>query len=80
MVRDKGYEALAEIKPRGRPSKNDMGRPELPNYYHTKHLNDVDESHTISNSPDLRMALNMLKKAFCKVKVPQGLFLHSDQE
>ena len=27
IVRTKGYEALAEIKPRGRPSKNDMGRP-----------------------------------------------------
>ena len=36
-------------------------------------------SYTISNSPDLKMALNMLKKAFCKVKVPQGLIMHSDQ-
>ena len=27
MVRNQGYEALAEIKPRGRPPKNDMGRP-----------------------------------------------------
>ena len=36
-------------------------------------------SYTISNSPDLNMALNMLKKAFCKVKVPQGLIMHSDQ-
>ena len=27
IVRTKGYEALAEIKPRGRPPKNDMGRP-----------------------------------------------------
>ena len=36
-------------------------------------------SYTISNSPDLKMALNMLKKAFRKVKVPQGLIMHSDQ-
>ena len=36
-------------------------------------------SYTISNSPNLKMALGMLKKAFCKVKVPQGLILHSDQ-
>ena len=36
-------------------------------------------SYTISDSPDLKMALNMLKKAFCKVKVPQGLIMHSDQ-
>ena len=36
-------------------------------------------SYTISNSPDLKMVLNMLKKAFCKVKVPQGLIMHSDQ-
>ena len=27
IVITKGYEALAEIKPRGRPPKNDMGRP-----------------------------------------------------
>ena len=27
FARAKGYEALAEIKPRGRPPKNDMGRP-----------------------------------------------------
>ena len=27
MVRNQGYEALAETKPRGRPPKNDMGRP-----------------------------------------------------
>ena len=27
IARTKGYEALAEIKPRGRPPKNDMGRP-----------------------------------------------------
>ena len=27
IVRTRGYEALAEIKPRGRPPKNDMGRP-----------------------------------------------------
>ena len=27
IARSKGYEALAEIKPRGRPPKNDMGRP-----------------------------------------------------
>ena len=27
IVRTKDYKALAEIKPRGRPSKNDMGRP-----------------------------------------------------
>ena len=27
IVKTKGYEALAEIKPRGRPPKNDMGRP-----------------------------------------------------
>ena len=27
IVRTKDYKALAEIKPRGRPPKNDMGRP-----------------------------------------------------
>ena len=27
IARTKGYEALAETKPRGRPHKNDMGRP-----------------------------------------------------
>ena len=27
IARTKGYEALAETKPRGRPPKNDMGRP-----------------------------------------------------
>ena len=36
-------------------------------------------SYTISDRPDLKMALSMLKKAFCKVNVPQGLIMHSDQ-
>lgn len=36
-------------------------------------------SHTISESPDLKMALTMLDKAFRKTAIPEGLILHSDQ-
>ena len=33
----------------------------------------------ISYHPDLKMALNMLNKAFKKTDIPKGLILHSDQ-
>ena len=36
-------------------------------------------SYTISYHPDLKMAMNMLKKAFKKTDIPEGLILHSDQ-
>ena len=36
-------------------------------------------SYTISNSPDLRMVMNMLNDAIKKVKPKNGLILHSDQ-
>jgi len=36
-------------------------------------------SYTISESPDLKMALTMLDKAFRKTAIPEGLILHSDQ-
>ena len=36
-------------------------------------------SYTISYSPDLKMALTMLRKAFERIDVPDGLILHSDQ-
>ena len=36
-------------------------------------------SYTISYHPDLKMALNMLNKAFKKTDIPKGLILHSDQ-
>ena len=36
-------------------------------------------SYTISYHPDLKMAMSMLKKAFKKTNIPEGLILHSDQ-
>ena len=36
-------------------------------------------SYTVSYHPDLKMALNMLNKAFKKTDIPKGLILHSDQ-
>ena len=36
-------------------------------------------SYTISDSPDLRMVMNMVNSAIRKVKPQEGLVLHSDQ-
>ena len=36
-------------------------------------------SYTISDSPDLRMVMNMVNSAIRKVKPQEGLILHSDQ-
>ena len=36
-------------------------------------------SYTISDSPDLRMVMNMINNAIKKVKPQEGLVLHSDQ-
>lgn len=36
-------------------------------------------SYAISTSPNLKMAMTMLEKAFEKVDVPSGLIMHSDQ-
>ena len=36
-------------------------------------------SYTISDSPDLRMVINMINSAIRKVKPQEGLILHSDQ-
>ena len=36
-------------------------------------------SYTISDHPDLKMAMSMLEKAFKKIDIPEGLILHSDQ-
>lgn len=36
-------------------------------------------SYTISDTPDLQMALSMLDKMFRKTDIPKGLILHSDQ-
>ena len=36
-------------------------------------------SYTISDSPNLRMVINMVKSAIRKVKPQEGLLLHSDQ-
>ena len=36
-------------------------------------------SYSISDSPDLEMVMSMLRKAFRKTDVPEGLVLHSDQ-
>ena len=36
-------------------------------------------SYTISDSPDLRMVMNMVNSAIKKVKPQEGLVLHSDQ-
>lgn len=36
-------------------------------------------SYTISEHPNLNMALTMLEKAFKKTDIPDGLILHSDQ-
>lgn len=36
-------------------------------------------SYAISTSPNLKMAMTMLEKAFRKVDVPSGLIMHSDQ-
>ena len=36
-------------------------------------------SYTISDSPDLRMVMNMVKSAIRKVKPQEGLVMHSDQ-
>lgn len=35
--------------------------------------------YTISNRPDLELAMSMLRKAFRKTDIPEGLVLHSDQ-
>ena len=36
-------------------------------------------SYTISSSPDLKMVMSMLNKAFKKVKDTEGMIMHSDQ-
>lgn len=36
-------------------------------------------SYTISDRPDLEMVMGMLRKAFRKTDIPEGLVLHSDQ-
>ena len=36
-------------------------------------------SYTISDSPDLRMVMNMVNSAIRKIKPQEGLILHSDQ-
>ncbi|MGJ7025644.1 transposase InsO family protein [Petrimonas sulfuriphila] len=36
-------------------------------------------SYTISDHPDLKMVMDMIKIAQCKVKITDGLVLHSDQ-
>ena len=36
-------------------------------------------SYTISHSPDLKMVIGMLRKAFRKVKDTKGMIMHSDQ-
>lgn len=36
-------------------------------------------SYSISNSPDLKMVITMLQKAFRKVKDTSGMIMHSDQ-
>lgn len=36
-------------------------------------------SYTISSSPDLKMVLSMLNKAFKKVRDTEGMIMHSDQ-
>ena len=36
-------------------------------------------SYTISSSPDLKMVMTMLNKAFRKVKDTEGMIMHSDQ-
>lgn len=36
-------------------------------------------SYTISSSPNLKMVMTMLEKAFKKVDIPSGLIMHSDQ-